>query len=144
MDLRKLVAENASWFRGVAPETADSVAEAERRLGVKLPTPLKWLLCEYGYSSACGVANLGESVEMTLACRESIGLSTRYVILEDKGDAGIVLLDAGSASGRVLWVGTHAIRRLMAGEQVEDLDKYPEFSAWVLRCLDDAKQLADE
>ena len=105
MDLRTLVAENAAWFRGVAPETASAVAEAERRLGVSLPAPLKWLPCEHGYSPACGVTNLGEAVEMTLACRESIGLSHRFVILEDKGDAGVVLLDAGSPAGRVLWVG---------------------------------------
>jgi len=120
------------------------VAEAERRLGLSLPAPLKWLLCEHGYSAACGIANLGETVRMTLAGRESIGLSTRHVILEAKGDAGVVLLDAGSASGRVLWVGAHATRGWMAGERVEDLDEYPEFSSWVLRCLEDAKELADE
>ena len=43
------------------------VAEAERRLGLSLPAPLKWLLCEHGYSAACGIANLGETVRMTLA-----------------------------------------------------------------------------
>lgn len=140
MDLPALVAENAAWFRGVTPETAETVAEAERRLGVRLPLTLKWLITEHGYSTACGVANLGEAVEMTLACRRSIGLPRRYVILEDKGDAGVVLLDAESEGGRVLWIGAHEVGRLAAGEAADDVDEYPEFSAWVLRCLEDAKE----
>jgi hypothetical protein len=140
MDLPTLVSENTAWFRGVAAETAETIAEAERRLGVPLPPSLKWLLTEHGYSSACGVPNLGEAVEMTLACRRSIGLPPRYVVLEDKGDAGVVLLDAGSEGGRVLWIGAHGVRRLAAGEKVDDLDEYPEFTAWVLRCLEDAKE----
>jgi hypothetical protein len=140
MDLHTLVAENSIWFRGVASETSDTIAEAEGRLGVCLPQSLKWLLTEHGYSSACGVASLGEAVAMTLACRRSIGLSPRYMILEDKGDAGVVLLDTESEGGRVLWIGSHEIRRLSAGERVNDFDEYAEFAAWVLRCLEEAKE----
>ena len=140
MDLPALVAENTAWFCGVAPETAQTIAEAERRLGVRLPPSLKWLITEHGYSSACGVANLGEAVEMTLACRRSIGLPPQYVLLEDKGDAGVVLLDTESEGGRVLWISAHEIRRLAGGEDLDDLDEYPEFTGWVLRCLEDAKE----
>ncbi len=144
MDLYKVVAENASLFRGVAHETEETIAEAERRLGLSLPMALKWLLCEHGYSAACGVANLAESVEVTLACRRSIGLSHRYVILDDKGDAGVVLLDTESRDGRIIWIGAHAIRRLMAGQPIEDLDEYADFSSWVMWCLEDARELADD
>lgn len=143
MDLPTLVGENAAWFRGVAPETAETIADAEHRLGVRFPPSLKWLLTEHGYSPACGVANLGEAVAMTLACRRSIGLSPRYMLLEDKGDAGVVLLDTESEAGRVLWIGSHEIRRLAAGEKLDDVDEYAEFTAWVLRCLEDAKEEAE-
>lgn len=140
MDLTTLVAENETWFRGVAPETAETIAGAEQQLGVRLPPPLKWLLTEYGYSTACGVANLSETIKTTLACRRSIGLPLRYAVLEDKGDAGIVLLDAEPEAGRVLWIGSHEIRRLAAGEKIYDVEEYPEFTQWVVRCLEVAKE----
>jgi hypothetical protein len=140
MDQPTLASENTAWFRGVAAETADPIAEAERRLGVPLPPSLKWPLTEHGYSSARGVPDLGEAAEMTLGCRRSIGLPPRYVALEDKGDAGVEQHDTGSEGGRVLWIGAHGIRRLAAGERADDLDEYPELTAWVLSCLEDAKE----
>jgi hypothetical protein len=84
-EFRSLVSTNAAWFAGVYPETADSLAAAERQLGVTLPAALVWLLSEYGYSTACGVANLSESVEVTIRWREVIGLPVRFVVLDASG-----------------------------------------------------------
>jgi SMI1-KNR4 cell-wall len=142
-DLQSLVAANAEWFLGVRHESAASLDEAERLLGVPLPISLRWLLSKYGYSSACGVASLAMTVEETLRCREAIGLPPRYVLLEDRGDSGVVLLDAASASGRVVWVGAHEVGRLTDGEAAEDADEFPDFESWVRHCLEDAKDWAD-
>jgi hypothetical protein len=54
-----------------------------------------------------------------------------------------VLLDAASVSGRVVWVGAHEVRGLIAGEAVEDADEFPDFESWVRQCLEDAKDWAD-
>ena len=142
-DLQSLVAANAEWFLGVRHESADSLDEAERLLGVPLPTSLRWLLLEHGYSSACGVASLAMAVQETLRCRKAIGLPSQYVLLEDRGDSGVVLLDAASVSGRVVWVGAHEVRGLIAGEAIEDADEFPDFESWVRQCLEDAKNWAD-
>jgi hypothetical protein len=140
--LKELVAANADWFRGVHPETERSLADAERSLGVVLPETLKWLLSEHGYSSACGVPNLGESIELTLRCRRSIDLPACYVILEDKGDAGVVLLDTASSEGRVLWMDSAEVSGLGSGKMPENCDRFADFTAWVSRSLEDAKDWA--
>ena len=138
-EFRSLVAANPNWFDGVHPETPDSLAEAERHLGISLPPSLKWLLSEHGYSAACGVPNLAESVDVTARCRLSVGLPGRFVVLDDRGDAGVVLLDASSPAGRVIWVGTHDLVKLAAGEAIVDIDEFDSYADWVAWCLADAR-----
>jgi SMI1-KNR4 cell-wall len=134
-EFQTYVRENATAFAGVHRENSESLAVAERTLGVALPPSLKWLLCEYGYSAGSGIYSLEESVESTLRCRQTIGLPRRYVILEDRGDAGVVLLDSNSPAGRVIWLASHAVSTLAIAEPIVDIDEFPNYATWAAYCL---------
>lgn len=69
-EFQSLVQQNAEWFRGVHPETADTIADAEQRIGKALPPSLNWLLIEWGYSAVCGVDSLDDAVADTLRLRK--------------------------------------------------------------------------
>lgn len=138
-EFRSLVASNTNWFEGIHHETAESLAAAETALGVQLPPTLKWLLSERGYSASCGIGSIRESIKDTIRCRNAIGLPHRYVILDDLGDAGVVLLDTSSPDGRVIWVGEHTVYGLKASEPASDIDVYPDYPSWVMDCLQIAK-----
>lgn len=75
-----LVEQNAEWFRGVQHETAKTIADAERQLEIPLPLSLAWLLTAWGYSGACGVDSLQDTVANTLRMRETIQLPVRYIV----------------------------------------------------------------
>ena len=90
---QRYVTENARWFRGVAKETELSLLEAERNLGVKLPEDLRWLLVNYGYWHATGIQSLDETVDVSLKARKYLNLPARYLVLNDRQDAGAYLLD---------------------------------------------------
>jgi hypothetical protein len=143
-DFKALVTANSDWFKGVHPETKESLLAAEQALGEFLPSSLKWLLSEWGYSNACGVASLDEVVVTTLRCRQT-GFSKHFIILNDWGDAGVVILNAVSADPDderpVLWTATHNIQRLAKGEDMDgDVMIFPDFPEWVASRLDDAQQ----
>jgi hypothetical protein len=134
--LRKMVEANGTRFRGVHPESAASLDMAERALGVNLPSSLHWLLKSWGYSAACGVDSLDEAVTATLRCRSAFGLPARYVVLNDWGDAGVVVLeglpDIDPENWPVYWMGGHNLHRLAAGEPADDdYDRYDGFGSWV-------------
>ena len=93
-EFQSWVEQNAKWFQGVHPETNASIAQAEQQLGHSLPPSLAWLLTKWGYSTACGVDSLADTVATTLRVRKSLGLPERYIVLNDWQDAGIVILDA--------------------------------------------------
>jgi hypothetical protein len=106
-----------------------------------LPASLKWLLSERGYSSACGIGSLEDAVETTLRVRQVLKLPTRYVILNDWGDSGVVYLDSAEADGngeyQVYWSATHNINRLAEGEPPDgDVDRYDDYPS-----LTDSKTL---
>jgi hypothetical protein len=135
-EFRTFVAEHAQWFRGVVRETPASLADAEKRMAVDLPDSLKWLLSTWGYSESCGLPSLEDAVEATLRCRAKIGLPNRYVILEDRNDAGVVFLDVGASSDReacpIHWVGSHNFPRLAENTPMDaDCDSFAGFTEWV-------------
>lgn len=141
------VASNAEWFRGTGRESAAALASAESALSVQLPESLKWLLRDHGYSAACGVPSLQGAVEATLRCRAVLGLPRRYVVLEDRNDAGVVFLDTGAHSDPescpVYWVGSHNLGRLAMNEAMDsDCDLFASFREWVASELDRAKEEA--
>jgi hypothetical protein len=135
-EFHTFVAEHAEWFRGGPRETPASLADAEKEMAVDLPDSLKWLLSTWGYSESCGLPSLQDAVEATLRCRARIGLPDRYVILDDRSDAGVVFLDVGASSDReacpIYWVGSHNVSRLAQNTPMDsDCDSFAGFSEWV-------------
>ena len=143
-EFQSLVQQNAEWFQGVHPETADSIAEAERRIGKALPPSLKWLLVEWGYSAVRGVDSLGDAVADTLRLRESLGLPEQYVILNDWQDRGVVFFDTAlqnqEGEHSIYWADTHNIERLCRHEEMDaNVDAFPDFPAWIEFRLEEVK-----
>lgn len=148
-EFKASVAANAKWFEGVQPETSESLAAAEQQLGVALPASLMWLLSEWGYSAACGIASLGEAIATTLRCRQTLALPTHYIVLNDWGDAGVVLLDVASPEqsheGQVIWTATHNVDRLAEAREMDrDVTIYPGYAEWTLSRLEAAQEAQPE
>ena len=146
-DFQALVQGNAEWFNSNHRETASSLAEGEASLGVELPVSLKWLLETWGYSEPCGVSSLAEVVEATLRCRQTMSLPLNFVVLDDRQDAGVVLLDIRSDDRReewpVYWVGTHNVYRLSECQPMDsDCDTFEGYGQWVAHELEHAKTWA--
>ncbi len=133
MDLpsfQSFVEEHAELFDGVHPESASSLDAAESRLGFRLPSSLRWLLQEWGYSDCCGIDTLDGAVAVTLTCREHFGLPSRYFVVNDWGDGGAVYLD--TETGRVRWADGCELHDLAAGRIPTDtVDTFDDFPAWV-------------
>lgn len=84
---------NRARLRGVHPETAQSFKVAESQLGSKLPDSMKWLLSTHGYSQACGIPSLDESVAETLVLWRGNFVPRGWMMLENRGDGGVVLMN---------------------------------------------------
>jgi len=98
-----------------------------------LPEDVKWYLLECGYGAVNAIPNIRSSMTDTLRFRDAIGLNPRYVVLNDMGDAGAVLLDTRSESGAVLWVDWRVAGLLPNGvNRSEDCERFESFSAWVV------------
>lgn len=129
-EFQSFVASHPTKFAGVQLHAAAGFDEFERKLGHALPDSLRWLLGTHGYSECSGVESLPEAVRQTLACRSSIALPDNWLLLNDWGDAGIVLLDL--PTGRVCWCGAHNAGNLADGKIDGDadwFDGYPEWTA---------------
>lgn len=146
--LKQLVTENAEYFRGVSPETPESIASAEDALGHPLPESMKWLLTNHGYSTACGLDGLDECVRLTLEHRWKIGLPARYIALNNWDDAGMVWMDtlAMDEDGEypIFWSGAHNYLRLRSdsAEPMDtDVNRYAGYGDWVTERLQEAREL---
>jgi hypothetical protein len=135
-EFQLLVASHPDKFAGVHPHPAADFDEFERALGHPLPESLRWLLSTHGYSECCGVDNLTEAVEQTIACRNSIGLPCDWLLLNDWGDGGIVLLDL--STGRICWCGAHNAANLADGKIDSDADWFSGYPEWTACCVEDA------
>lgn len=136
-EFQSFVASHPEKFAGIHPHPAADFDEFERRLGHPLPESLRWLLGTHGYSECSGVGNLAEAVEQTIACRGSIGLPRNWVLLNDWGDAGIVLLDL--PKGRVCWCGAHNAGNLADGKIDTDADWFDGYPEWTANRVEAAK-----
>jgi hypothetical protein len=135
-EFQTFVSSHGDLFGGVRPHSAGELDQFEKALGHPLPNSLRWLLGELGYSECCGVSSLEEAVAQTLACRKSIALPANWLILNDWGDAGIVLLDL--PTGRVCWCGAHNAGNLAGGRIDSDADWFDGYAEWVVRRVADA------
>lgn len=130
------VIQNSRWFDGVQPETFESIAEIQRELGCPLSPSMKWLLTERGYSMACGVDSLDESVAVTLRARQSMRLPERYVILNDWQDSGVVFFDFTMINPigeyKIYWTHAYNLTRLAEGQEIDaDIDVFEDYPDWV-------------
>ncbi len=133
---RDFVHEHDAHFRGINPETPESLRRCESALGFELPPTLAWLLSEYGYSSCCGVDDLAECVERTLACRQAIGLPDNILLLNDWGDAGVVFTIADDRIDRdyaIVWSASRDLHKLAQGVPLPSsgVRFFINFAAWV-------------
>ena len=135
----ELVATHASLLYGAKRESEESLEKVEAELGVLLPPEVRWLLLECGYGPVHAVSNIRQSVGETHRFRNAVALPHQYVVLEDRDDAGAVLLDTNSSQGRVLWIDTHALHRVKTGKLTAgEADEFNTFSEWVQYCITEA------
>lgn len=143
---QKFVANNIDWFRGRHPETPESIAQYEAKLGRSFPRSIKWLLTTHGYWHATGIPGLEGSVELTLKCRESIALPDRYIILDDRGDAGVVVLDTAITDSHgemhIHYVDIWALYNLDGGELRPDI-VYESYGDYVVDELKTEREIID-
>jgi hypothetical protein len=136
-EFQSLVASHPDKYAGVRAHSTEDFDEFERTLGHPLPEALRWLLGTHGYSECCGVDNLTEAVEQTIGCRGSIGLPSNWLLLNDWGDGGIVLLDL--STGRVCWCGAHNAVMLADGKIDADANWFAGFPEWTARLVENAE-----
>ena len=134
-DFQRFTVNNLRWLQGVCPEELEDLLTYEQKLGFPLPPSLKWLLSEYGYSMACGVENLEESVELTLDCRRKISLPKDILLINDWNDGGLVFMIANQSPYQeypIIWSDTGDIYTLIEGKPLpSDVSKYENFPLWV-------------
>ena len=133
---RALVEENRQWFAGVHPEPVETLDAAEQALRCELPQSLRWMLGTLGYSAACGIDSLDEVVAATLRCRAAFGMPYRYVVLNDWGDAGVVVMEVARGLDPerwpIFWMAVHNLYRVAGGQLIDtDCDRFDGFVEWV-------------
>jgi len=144
-EFKTIVAEHPDAYAGVAPETDATIGDAEAQLGCRLPAPMIWLLCHHGYSEACGVSSLQDCVADTLRCRNSISLPNGFIILNDLGDAGVVLMDVAKLNVDgdcpVIWTYAGAVHVLSeTGRIPDDASRFEGFAEWSQSRLEEVEE----
>ena len=140
LTVQELAADDPEFFSGDLKESDESLRDVEGVLEVKLPNDLKWLMKTCGYGDCCPIPNIQECIPNTKRFREAVSLPRQYVVLDDRNDAGAVLLDTESRAGTVLWVDTHALYKLNGGHpEPSEINEYTDFVSWVSYCLEEAK-----
>ena len=143
---QKFVSDNVEWFRGRMPESAESFARYETELGRSFPQSIKWLLTTHGYWHATGIANLEESVQLTLDCRNSVGLPHRYIILNDHGDGGVIVVDTDApTSGGEMRIHNVDASELhgLDGREIELDIVYESFGEYIADVLETERDIID-
>lgn len=140
--IRDLASQHPELLKGAKKETEEALSAVEVALDVRLPADIRWLLLECGYGPVHAVSNMQQSIEDTRRFRAAAGLDSRYVVLDDYGDAGVVLLDTSSESGSVVWADWRAAGRLHVGAaKAGEFELFATFSDWV---EDRMRELRDE
>lgn len=79
LEFQRFVQTHEAWFMGHAHESYFTLDRVEMTLGVRFPASFRWLLGQYGYWRATGVAALSVIEQMTLSRRPA--LPAHYVVL---------------------------------------------------------------
>lgn len=121
---REFVAQNLLWFSGRLPEAEESLSQAERALGVRIPDELRWLLATLGYSYATGIDSLAGTVQDTIEARSKVNLPNRFWVLKNNGyETYAVLLDTlpdtATGENRVHYVEWECIDDVIGRSTIE-------------------------
>jgi hypothetical protein len=132
-----LLEEHKSLLQGSKVETEEALQSVEARLSVTLPHDIKWFLLSCGYGPVNAIPNITSSVSDTERFRCAVGLPEQYVVLDDRNDAGAVLLDTASPHATILWVNMHALHKVGKGTlSPSEADKFDTFTEWVVYCIE--------
>ena len=135
--IAELLEKHRSFLQGVRMETEAGLRSVESRLRIKLPSDVRWYLLSCGYGPANAIPNIVSSVSATERFRSAVGLPEQYVVLDDRNDAGAVLLDTTSPKGSVLWVDTHALPKVgKSALSPSEADQFASFASWVGYCVE--------
>ena len=138
--LRAMKEAEPEIFAAAIKELPETLVSLEARLGVSLPEPVRWFWLECGSGLSSAAPSAAMSIEATERFRRAAGLPAQFLVLDERGDAGAVLLDTASEAGAVRWVDTHAAHRLATGELARhEYDQYSAFSDWVAYCVGEAR-----
>ena len=136
IDFKSFVQSNADLLHGVHPESQESLEKCEAALGFSLPDSMKCLLSTHGYSPACGVDNIEDSVQITLDCRASIHLPKNVLIINDSNDGGVVYAIADEtplAEYATIWGDACDLHDLGEGKPLpENNERFQSFAAWIV------------
>jgi hypothetical protein len=135
--IAELLENHRSLLQGTRVETEASLRSVESRLRITLPSDVRWFLLSCGYGPANAVPNIVSSVSATERFRSAVGLPEQYVVLDDRNDAGAVLLDTTSPNGPVLWVDTYALSKVgKSSLSPSEADQFGSFASWVGYCVE--------
>ena len=130
------VNENIDLLKGVRPETNDDLDRYGKELGFRLPQSVKWLLATHGYSMACGIENLEDSVKTTSECRKTISLPSNIFIINDWNDGGVVFAiveERPRDEYEIVWGDTTDLYQIIDGKALgTDIERFASFSGWVV------------
>jgi hypothetical protein len=129
------VKSNMDLLEGVHPESHSDLSRYEADLGFPLPPSMKWLLSTHGYSMACGVSNLEDSVKTTVECRRSIALPKDVFIINDWNDGGVIFAivrDCKDAEYEILWGDAGDLHDYAEGKPMSTgIERFANYPEWV-------------
>ncbi len=135
--IAELFEKHRSLLQGTRVETEANLQSVESRLRITFPGEVRWFLLSCGYGPANAVPNIASSVSATERFRSAVGLPEQFVVLDDRNDAGAVLLDTTSPNGAVLWVDTHALPKVGKSPlSPSEADQFASFASWVAYCVE--------
>lgn len=127
-------------FAGAVTETPEALERLKDQLGVRLPVDFVWFATTLGSGSSGAFSGSSLAEESTLRFRSAIALPTQYIVLDDRNDAGAILLDTDE--GSVLWVDSHALVKIGRNSlSASEYESFPNFESWVVDC---AEQIENE
>jgi hypothetical protein len=127
-EFRSWVESKPDRLLGVHPHSEEECDQFESQLGYRLPKSLRWLLIHYGCSRACGVEDLAEAVDQTIDCRNQGLISREWLILNDYGDGGVVMLNL--VNGGICWCDMGQLEEFGSGRRPEDATWFDGFEEW--------------
>ena len=139
-EFKIFVTDNSGWFVSDNQETLEDIRFFEQEIGFELPTSIKWLLTEYGYSESCGLDNLSSSVYSTLELRESINLPEDIFILTNWNNDRVALMFAGGSE--IICCEMEDVSNFIeSGSFPKSIDTFDNYPTWVQYRLEQADKM---